>query len=57
MNIRKLRHKVVDLLKKQEGVSEDDTFRMLQELQTVTSSVTESVTAVHHKKKEEIESS
>ncbi|KAA0163012.1 hypothetical protein FNF31_03067 [Cafeteria roenbergensis] len=57
VNIRKLRHKVVDLVKKQEGVSEDDIYRTLQDLQTTTSAVTDAVTAVQHKKKEEIESS
>lgn len=53
--IRRHRQASLDGLKKAEGVSSDDVFRQMKELQDVASKVTEEVTKLAEKKRAEIE--
>lgn len=55
-NVRKVRHKALDSIKKLEHVSSDDTFRMQKDVQGVTDEAVEAVAALQAKKKADIES-
>lgn len=53
-NVRNLRKRVMDRIKKEEGVSADDTFRWLKEAQDATNAALDKVTAIHDAKKAEL---
>ena len=53
--IRRHRQAALDGLKKAEGVSSDDVFRQIKELQDVANKVTDEVTKLAEKKRAEIE--
>jgi ribosome recycling factor len=56
-NIRRVRQKAVDRIKKQEGVGADETFRLLQDVQKLTNDMTEQVSKLRDTKAAEIEAS
>lgn len=55
-SIRRMRQAALDKLKKLEGVSSDDVFRQVKEVQAVANAATDEVTRLADKKKAEIES-
>jgi ribosome recycling factor len=53
--IRRVRQGALDKLKKMEGVSSDEVFRLMKDVTAVTTAATEEVTKLAEKKKQEIE--